>query len=263
MAIQGTCHICGKFGELSFEHVPPNSAFNDHPIVHYQMHQLMNQSDSGQRIRGKIRQKGAGEYTLCPSCNNRTGRFYGEAYAEWAKQGLEAINAARGQPEIFYPFLFRPLCVIKQIMCMFCSINGTRFREKYPSVERFVMDRDAKLLPPELRVYAFYAIGPVSRSVGVAGTMRGFVEGTPSTRIFSELTYPPFGYVLSYNSPPPDDQFLDITYFSRFNYVEVRKDYLRFPVRPVFTYFPGDYRAPDKVAKDAAIALGDWTSSEN
>jgi hypothetical protein len=27
----GRCHICGNVGELSFEHVPPEKAFNNKP----------------------------------------------------------------------------------------------------------------------------------------------------------------------------------------------------------------------------------------
>ena len=30
--VEGTCCICGSHGKLSFEHVPPKQAFNDHGV---------------------------------------------------------------------------------------------------------------------------------------------------------------------------------------------------------------------------------------
>lgn len=29
----GICHICGNDGKLSYEHVPPEAAFNNHRIL--------------------------------------------------------------------------------------------------------------------------------------------------------------------------------------------------------------------------------------
>lgn len=29
----GVCNICGNYGKLSFEHVPPKGAFNDRPVI--------------------------------------------------------------------------------------------------------------------------------------------------------------------------------------------------------------------------------------
>jgi hypothetical protein len=37
----GTCHLCGCNGQLSFEHVPPEAAFNDHKV-------LLESRDAGQ-----------------------------------------------------------------------------------------------------------------------------------------------------------------------------------------------------------------------
>jgi hypothetical protein len=30
---KGNCHLCGKYKELSFEHIQPKAAFNDRPIL--------------------------------------------------------------------------------------------------------------------------------------------------------------------------------------------------------------------------------------
>ena len=29
----GHCHLCGQYGELTFEHIPPRGAYNKHPVL--------------------------------------------------------------------------------------------------------------------------------------------------------------------------------------------------------------------------------------
>src|SRR5258705_10110809 len=36
----GVCHLCGETAELSFEHVPPEAAFNDQRILESDIHKL-------------------------------------------------------------------------------------------------------------------------------------------------------------------------------------------------------------------------------
>ena len=44
-APEGPCHICGKYGKLSFEHSPPEAAFNDRPLVYAAIKKLIGASD--------------------------------------------------------------------------------------------------------------------------------------------------------------------------------------------------------------------------
>ena len=49
----------------------------------------------GKRGQGEIQQRGMGAYTLCGPCNNRTGKWYGAAFADWCHQvaGLPILRA--------------------------------------------------------------------------------------------------------------------------------------------------------------------------
>src|SRR5580693_1774474 len=92
----GRCCICGTEGKLSFEHVPPRKAFNDQPLLFADKERLRSgghpdEYDTG----GKEHQKGSGTYTLCEKCNNDTGGWYGRAYVDFAKQGMEYLRASR------------------------------------------------------------------------------------------------------------------------------------------------------------------------
>jgi hypothetical protein len=40
-APDGLCHICGKYGKLSFEHSPPEAAFNNRPLVYAAIKKLI------------------------------------------------------------------------------------------------------------------------------------------------------------------------------------------------------------------------------
>jgi 5-methylcytosine-specific restriction endonuclease McrA len=75
--VDGTCHICGNIGPLTFEHLPPESAGNDGPV---RVLQGLEIEAAGHDPRlGRKHQKGAGASTLCGSCNNKTGAWYGGA----------------------------------------------------------------------------------------------------------------------------------------------------------------------------------------
>jgi hypothetical protein len=135
---------------------------------------------------------------------------------------------------------------------MFMSANGPQFQIAQPELARFVLNRDIRHLPNHVRVFAFYTVSDRSRSSGVAGLLAGFGTGSSNGHIFSETTFPPFGFVLALDSPAPDDRPADITYFAdNFGYDDERTLWLRLPVLPIYTHFPGDYPPREKVLKDA------------
>lgn len=245
----GPCHLCGDVGKLSFEHSPPEAAFNARPLLHAHIKKLIAGRDLDS-VSGRVRQRGAG-YTLCERCNNLTGHWYGSAFVDWAYQGMQIVRGTKGAPTLLYLFQVFPLRTIKQIACMFFSANSPRFREVHPGLERFVRDRDARYLPPEVRIYAFYTLADRSRSAGVTGLLDG---SGPSVRslTFSEITFPPFGFVMTFDSPPPDERLFDISGFSQFSYNDWRPIAMRLPIMPIYTYLPGDYRSRDEVLKTVA-----------
>jgi hypothetical protein len=138
-SIFDTCHIfiCGEHKKLSFEHVPPQAAFNDQRILHSAFEKVL-ASENLDELRGKYQQKGAGAHTLCEKCNSDTGRWYGAAYAAWAHQAMRFVIGTRGRPSLIYPFNLYPLRVLKQVVCMFFSVNDPQFQTHQPDLVRFV-----------------------------------------------------------------------------------------------------------------------------
>jgi hypothetical protein len=243
----GTCHLCGTNGELSYEHVPPEKAYNNYPLVAKAMDKLWGSVDSA-KVKGTLFRRGAGAYTLCHACNNNTGSWYGADYIWWVKQGMEILTLTSHAPSLNYNFLIYPLRVIKQIACMFFSVNSSEWGRKHSYLERLILSRKLRNIPDEFKIYAFYAVGRAARQSNLSGLVNIFDSRKSST--FSELAFPPFGYVLAYDNPPHPDM-LDITYFARYDYDDCKRLTLKLPVLPIISYFPGDYRSQAEI--DSAI----------
>ena len=252
----GRCHLCGETGELSFEHVPPRAAFNNKRIEIAGGEEILSEEQrSGYRLdklRGKIHQRGMGAFTLCPDCNNRTGSWYGPAYIDWAVQGAMLLAKAGAEPTLAYPYWVFPLRVFKQILCMFFSCNGPDFRDAHPDLARFVLDRDRVYIDTSIRVFAYLHPTGTVRKTGIASMLN---LARHEVRVLSDLAFPPFGYLMTVDSEPTDDRLVDLSFFARFRPDDFKDLFLRLPVLPVSTYFPGDYRTREEVEVAAAESL--------
>ena len=264
----GRCQICRKHTKLSFEHVPPRSAFNDCPAVYKELTELINK-DPNYYFDGKgnISQRGVGTYTLCEKCGSDTGSWYGSAFADWAHQGMEIFENAQGTPSLYYSFRIFPLRVIKQIVCMFFSINDIGFSDNHPDLVKFVLNKNERNLNPSIRIYAFFNSSEHSRYIGGAGRfemspnelnrdtaedmVRAANTALAKSRLLSEIACRPLGYVMTFDPKPPDARLVDISFFAKCSYSECRPLYLQLPALPTETYLPADYRSLEQVRRDA------------
>lgn len=247
--VRGVCRICGTEGQLTFEHVPPRAAFNDRPVILAKAEAAFDLGPDDPFPRGRIQQRGSGAYTLCGPCNNNTGAWYGNHFAAWCGQGMEIMAYSGGRASLFHLHYVFPLSIIKQILVMFFSVNGEAFHTKHPELVRFVLDRDRKYLPPKYRVFVYFMKAGRPRSTGVAGS---YNVRTGKVITLSEFSFPPFGYVLTFGSDPPDERLFEISHFSRYAYGEFVVMDLQLPALPSHMAFPGDYRTKDEIYRDAA-----------
>jgi hypothetical protein len=119
------------------------------------------------------------------------------------------------------------------------SANGEGFAESHPDLVKFVLSKRAQFINPTTRIYAYYSVSPRVRKTGVAAS--GSFDGG-RFRVMSEFAFVPFGYLMTFNSTPPDERLCDITDFNRFSYDDWQEVHIRLPILPIYTYFPGDYR---------------------
>ena len=71
----GYCHICGCYGELSYEHIPPENALNTNKAIIYTGDDVIKRY-KGEKSKYICRQQGMGKFSLCENCNNKTGSWY-------------------------------------------------------------------------------------------------------------------------------------------------------------------------------------------
>lgn len=95
----GICHICGEYKKLTYEHIPPEAAFNNQRRQMSTVEELMNDKTDNRApwdiegLRYKQFQQGTGFFTLCDKCNNYTGAKYGNTYADFIRSlGTEIMK---------------------------------------------------------------------------------------------------------------------------------------------------------------------------
>jgi hypothetical protein len=238
----GVCHLCGGNGKLSFEHVPPEAAFNDQRVLESDIHRLI----GGDLIKelekptGKTNQRGAGKYTLCERCNNSTGGWYGRSYVEFVRQVFPLCHAVPSETPVVIECSIRPLDVWKQILVMFCSASPPSFAQKHPGLVRYLLNPESRDADDQRVFVSLYDINnsKAARQSGLTGRINA--EG--ESHVFSEISFPPFNLVMAVSGGSPDAALFEITWFKAFAHREERRVRLVLNNLAVNSYFPGDYR---------------------
>jgi hypothetical protein len=247
----GQCCICGAEGvQLSFEHIPPRAAFNDQRIFEANIQGMVKGKWDGQSrpLQGQWVQGGAGKHTLCEKCNNDTGRWYGSVYVAMARQGLNLVIRSGGTASLAYPYRIFPLRILKQVTAMFCSACGPSLQKRFPDIPRFVLDRERRYLPYDMKVFA-YLIHP-SKSVGNRQSPMTGVLINAKQHLFAEIAFAPFGFVLTGDVTPVNYDLLDITHFGHSAFHHREAVYLKLPVLEVNTWLPGDFSSTEQIKRD-------------
>lgn len=132
----GMCRVCRTPNvKLTFEHVPPRSSFNDVPAETFGLMDYLKRGDEG-LMGGRISQRGAGEWSLCKECNEKTGTWYvrelGRATRAAARVldelPLGELDANPAQEVVRVKFTGagrrpRPLRFVKQMITMLLAMS--------------------------------------------------------------------------------------------------------------------------------------------
>lgn len=237
----GKCAICGTEGELTKEHVPPQKAFNDQSYISVPFEQAQGLRYD-ERPTAKPIQGGIHYYSICGHCNNSTGSWYGDAYISWCNNSFRIGKASNFQPTLLHLHLGFPLRIIKQVITMFFSVSSG-LADRYPELVKFVLNKEQKYLPEQLRVYAYYNFEGNPR-------YNGFSAGGQYMSKFAEIAFPPLGFVLCFNSPPPDTRLYEISFFAESGYNEFRDVVLHLTNLPTHLQIPGTYLTKEQIEKN-------------
>lgn len=244
----GTCSICGKRARLTYEHIPPRSAFNSSKQLMYDTRSFLLKGEK----RFETQQRGAGLYSLCASCNNLTGKWYGAAYADFAVQG-EKYRRASAFGGIGLPYTIYPLRVFKQIISCFASANGPEWCNTKESIRRFLLHPQSREFPEEMDVLVYIQHNPSFKISHT--TFQGDIY-TGEHIIGSEWGFVPFGYVCVENRYDTYHRavgkMLSLRSFLKYSYNDYCKVYLMIPQMPC-NALPFDYRSGIPSIKDIEL----------
>ena len=226
--VKGICCICGKETDLTYEHIPPRAAFNHFNLKLYDFWGYLLHKNS----RYTSSQNGGGKFSLCASCNNLTGEWYGAAYAEFALQGLTYYHR-QGQGLLSVPYTIYPLRVLKQIISCFASINGPLWCQQNPAIRDFLLNPYNRNFPREMDIRLYMQEKGRVKYEKISGRMN---VHTGERFVGSEWGYPPFSYIYvcdkSYTNFHVLNELYPVLNFLRYGYDDRATVYLNIPRKP-------------------------------
>lgn len=259
------CRVCRREeAHLSYEHVPPRSAFNDEPATVYGLQDWLERQQRGGLRGGRVQRRGAGGHVLCERCNNLTGSWYAGELARAARAGArilletplqefdELTEYRWAQVRILRTETTpHPLRLIKQIITMILATSPPELTQNEPELGDFVLDRDRTGLSNRFHFYLALFAGPHARSTGVVGAM-DFDRGRQFTLV--EVAFPPFAYVMTIDSDPDPIRSVDITELTTIGYGQRADLELDLLIGFGHTAWPIDYRTRAMIEQERALA---------
>ena len=235
--IEGLCAICRTIKKLTPEHIPPRSTGNTGNVKLIDFISLINNSNNN---HGQIYQNGIVYTTLCESCNNNTGSWYGRDYLDWVNQ-IKEINKNENLSKGVLKetnINFYPLRVFKQIVSMFLSLNH-RFMDNdtLEVVKKFLLEKDNRNFPKDFYIY-LYVVSPETRYFKQVPFPDSYVMDLRNNNIFynfSEIAWGDIGLIFSKNKDVPEfeNNLVDIMFFLKYEYNSQENLEFIFPVFPV------------------------------
>ena len=249
----GVCKLCGKNTELTFEHVPPKSAFNNCKVTIADGLESLTRDDilpwESDGLKGEISQRGRGGFYLCGDCNSKTGAWYVPFYEEFVKRLHFAIKNEDihelGGIQI-YTKCIRPLAILKQILVMFCDINSICDKDK--ELQWFLLNKEATMKLHGYKVFIYLFKGEVEKHASMIGKID---LSTGDVDKVSEIAMYPLGMRLYWDKEESFDSIgVDITNFSQYSYDEEKNATILFPILESNSVLPEDYRTKKEIVPD-------------
>jgi len=257
--MKGKCHLCNQVKELSFEHVPPKSAFNNKRAFYYTGNDFLKHIGTGNLpwdfsgLKPTQSQRGMGGYTLCKECNNRTGHWYGDAFAQFIVQGYKHIYdfgglaAVSAQKSLKFNFKgIHPQRIVKQLLCMFFSINNPDLCVAKKDLAELVQNPNSNAVGSgKYTLVPYVNTGKLIRNLGITTSLNIY---NGQIRVISELSALPFGFTLEFDSKEAESINI-IDWINTFNYNDQVDLELVIPVYEANTTYPADFRTKQEIQR--------------
>ena len=244
---------------MTFEHIPPRAAFNSTPArpvsgMDFLTEKNLNDTErmpwDTTGLKYQNQQQGMGRYSLCQSCNNKTGSWYGDAYVFFANAAHAAIQSySINDPDgIGFKDIY-PLRFVKQVLSMFCSVNAPN-NPKLAPIRSFVLDRDASGLDKsKYKLCMYFTKSTIMKQTGFMVMARSSIVGIEPMAL-SEITAYPFGFILYFDPTDTwDYQGIDITPCADCGYGDKFNIEMPWKIEEMNDIFPESFRSKEEIRK--------------
>lgn len=199
----GYCVICGEYGKLSRDHVPPKGCNNLNDVELKALFPGENSARAGTTSQGGTHFK-----TLCETCNSTClGTYYDPWLIDLSNEITSLVLGAKNRlvslPEKIYPFI-RPQRIARSIVghCLAAvaveeTKSGLISSPLGDALRAYFMDQSAPL-PSELDIY--YWLYPSKRQVIVKGLGKSSMY-SKGTIVGHVIKFLPLGFWLVWNKP--------------------------------------------------------------
>jgi hypothetical protein len=245
----GTCRLCEKETDLSFEHVPPRVAFNRKTTYLSVEFDDFIKVDNPleEKYKGKKKQGGIGYNSLCKDCNSFLGSNYVNSYTKWTMVGKELLERGNFQIVEYTALKQEPLKLLKQILSMFLAINKEWYLKAYPEISEFVKNPESNILPDKYRVFTYLKNEGNIRYSHHGVIYKPELGGAVNC---SEIAFAPYGYVLLIDFDKRLTLLNEITHFKNFALNDELDLKMKMFKLPTYGHFPLDYRNKEQYAAD-------------
>lgn len=201
-SIEGICHMCGKRGKLSFEHIPPKSMGNTERSRRYAVVDIIKRSHSldisdKAGIHHAQQQQGSGFQTICESCNNLLGRNYVNEFSECMRELVGILISE--SPSINQMGIHLESCSInvlgffKHVISNFCA---TTQQGSMLDCRDFLLNHASLAFPSHYSLFMF-AVPNMAEGLVSTGWCQLWVDGAhPGLIQIASLAYCPVGFYL-------------------------------------------------------------------
>lgn len=248
----GKCALCGKTCNLTFEHIPPSAAFNSLPAKPVSVDNLESDTDrmpwETEGLSFLNQQKGMGKYSLCESCNNNTGSWYGDDYITMAHKVAQMFSHKDYAQATGITILgIHPLRFVKQVLSMFCSINDNI---NIDDLRKFVLNKaDVGIDKSKYKLCMYFTRSNLMKHSPLSIHIE-FAQKKHKMLQLSEITAYPLGFLL-YFDPQDTCEYegINITPLADYEYSTLADISFPLCVKEMNDVLPGHYRSKEEIRK--------------
>jgi len=249
------CRLCGNAAD-SKAHVPSKSALNTRRWIAADF-EIALKTDIEEVPKGKQVQGGIYFPTLCKRCNLFIGQNYDPELGRWFRNVAPMLQSVNDDSISFSVKKAYPSRLIRAALGMFVAINPESFRTSPIGSEVVKLLSDTKLtgLPENLRIFMY------SCKEGNLRYLPFMAQASLTTgraAMFSEIAYPPLGFVLGVKAVDVDERLLDVSDFANIDHNTNCTVEITLPILPTWsTMLPTDYRTVAELRAAELASISD------